>query len=300
MHAWSHHRFTFPLPPGHRYPLHKYGRLAERVLADGTVAPADLHEPDAVAWEDVLRVHDAEWIDRLRRGDLSTRERRAIGLPWSRELLERSRRGTQGTVEAARAALRDGTAMMLGAGTHHAFRASARGYCLVNDLAVATDVLRRDGRARRVMVVDCDVHQGDGTADHLRDDPEAFALSIHGGRNYPFQRTPGDLDVALPDGTGDEDYLVALELALGQALDRFVPELVIYVAGADPWVDDRLGRLALSKAGLRARDELVVGMLLEERGIPVAGTLAGGYPKDLEDGVDINAATVAVMAAARG
>lgn len=298
MRVWSHADHPFPLPVGHRYPLAKYARLRDRVVRDGLVRAADTPAP--IAWEALLRVHDATFVARMRSGALDRREQRVLGLPWSAELVERARRGTRGTLRAARDALDgQGIGVMLGGGTHHAGRASARGYCLFNDLAVATTELRREGRLRRVLVVDCDVHQGDGTAELLTPDPDAFTLSVQCERNYPFTRIPSDLDVELPAGTGDDLYLSALQQALAIAFAAARPELVLYLAGADPWEGDGLGRLALTKDGLRIRDELVLDAALA-RGVPVAVTLAGGYPPDVEDGVDINAATVAACAARVG
>jgi acetoin utilization deacetylase AcuC-like enzyme len=298
MRLWSHADFAFPLPDGHRYPLRKYPLLRDRVLADGLVRPGDVRVPEPVAWEDLERIHHPDWVARLRTGALDRREQRVLGLPWSPELVERARRGTRGTLEAARDALDgQGVGMVLGGGTHHAGHAAARGFCLFNDLAHVTDAVRREGRAHRVLVVDCDVHQGDGTAELLTPDPDAFTLSVQCERNYPFTRIASDLDVELPAGTGDEGYLEALAAALGEAWARFgTPDLVLYLAGADPWEGDGLGRLALTKAGLAARDALVLDHALDG-GSPVAVALAGGYPPDVRDGVDINAATVAAVAA---
>lgn len=286
--AWSHADFGFPLPDGHTYPLAKYARLRDRVRDDLHLSIA---VPEPIGWDALARVHDAAFLDRMRRGDLDRRESRVLGLPWSPELVERSRRGTRGTLEAARDALRgDGVGIVLGGGTHHAGRASARGYCVFNDLAVVTRELRRTGEARRVLVVDCDVHQGDGTAELLASDPDAYTLSVQCERNYPFTRIPSDLDVELPRGTGDDLYLGALDQALGRALTEFpTPDLVLYLAGADPWEHDRLGRLSLTFDGLRQRDELV---LAKTAGTPLVVTLAGGYPPDIDDGVAINLTTI--------
>jgi acetoin utilization deacetylase AcuC-like enzyme len=295
MRVWSHSRFVFPLPQRARYPLPKYALLRERVVADGVVAPADVAEPAAIPWVAIQRVHEEAFVGRMRSGSLSVREQRVLGLPWSDQLVARTLHGIQGTLEAARDALRTGVGVMLGGGTHHAGRSSARGYCMFNDLAIVTAQLRRDGVLRRVLVVDCDVHQGDGTAELLGSDPEGFTLSIQCERNYPFTRIPSDLDVELPAGTGDDDYLAALDAALEEALDRAAPELVLYVAGADPWEGDALGRLALSKTGLRMRDDLVL-QRARERGLPVVVTLAGGYAPDILDTVDIHAATIAAAA----
>jgi acetoin utilization deacetylase AcuC-like enzyme len=234
-------------------------------------------------------------VARVRSGELSVREQRGLGLPWSPELVERGRRAIAGSVLAARDALERGLAMNLGGGTHHAGHDFARGYCLFNDVAVALAALRRARLARRALVIDCDVHQGDGTAQILGPDPDAFALSLHGARNYPFQRIPSDLDVDLPTGTGDDAYLEALEDALGIAAARLpAPDVAFYLAGADPWEGDRLGRLSLTKAGLLARDELVLDTMVAA-GVPVCVVLAGGYADDVRDTVDINAATAAAV-----
>jgi acetoin utilization deacetylase AcuC-like enzyme len=293
---WTHDRWRFPLPERHRFPIAKYGLLRQRILEAGIATPEEIHEPDPVPWGLLERVHDEELLRRIRLGRLSVREQRGLGLPWSPELVERGRRAVAGTLAAAYHALDRGVAMNLGGGTHHAGRAFARGYCLFNDVVCALAQLRAEGLAERALVVDCDVHQGDGTADLLGDDPAAFTLSLHGARNYPFQRIPSDLDVDLPSGTGDAAYLAALDRALDEALERFEPGLAFYLAGADPWEGDRLGRLALTKAGLRARDELVLDRL-RTAGADVCVVLAGGYADDVRDTVDINAATAAAVAA---
>ena len=255
----------------------------------------EVREADPVPWEDLAAVHDCALLERIRIGTMTTRELRGLGLPWSPQLVERGRRSVGGTIAAAREAVRHGVGMNLGGGTHHAGRAFARGYCLFNDVVVTLRALRLDGLAERALVVDCDVHQGDGTADLLAGDAQAFTLSLHGARNYPFERIPSDLDVDLASGTGDERYLGALAEALDFALPRAEADFAFYLAGADPWEGDRLGRLALTKAGLRARDELVLDRLLAT-GARVCVVLAGGYAEDVRDTVDINAATAAAVA----
>jgi acetoin utilization deacetylase AcuC-like enzyme len=295
--VWSHSHLTFPLGAKRRYPLGKYALLRERVVADGTVAAVGgVVEPAALSWRAVEAVHDPHFAVRMRRGALTVREERVLGLPWSAELITRTLHGIAGTLGAAQDALEHGVGAMLGGGTHHAGRSTARGFCVFNDLAIATAELRRAGAVRRVLVVDGDVHQGDGTAELLGPDADAFTLSLQCARNYPFRRIPSDLDVELPAGTGDDDYLAALDGALDEALARFPdPDLVFYVAGADPWEGDALGRLSLTKAGLRARDELVLARCAQA-GLPVAVTLAGGYAPDVTDTVDIHAATIAAAA----
>src|SRR3954471_22260585 len=228
---WTHDRFGFPLPAGHRFPLPKYRLLREAVEAEGF----EVHEAGAASWASLTLAHDPTWLGRVRRGELTDREQRALGLPWSHELVERSRHSVQGTIEAMRDALAHGAGMNLGGGTHHAGYAAGRGFCLLNDVAVAIRVLE-PGRA---LVVDCDVHQGDGTAELFAEDPNVFTLSLHGGANYPFRRARSDLDVDLPTGTGDDAYLEALEDALARAVPAAAPDLVFFLAGADPWEGDR-------------------------------------------------------------
>jgi acetoin utilization deacetylase AcuC-like enzyme len=291
MRVWTHDRHRFPLPPGHRFPLSKYSLLRERVAAAGH----EVLEAEAVPWEWLEEVHDGALLERIRGGTLTTREQRGLGLPWSLELVERGRRSVGGTIAAARLAVERGVGMNLGGGTHHAGYAFARGYCLFNDVAVALERLRTDGLAQRAIVVDCDVHQGDGTADLLGPDPDAFTLSLHGARNYPFQRIPSDLDVDIAGGTTDERYLRILDEALDVALPRANADVAFYLAGADTWEGDRLGRLALTKQGLAARDELVLDRL-RQAGATVCVVLAGGYAENVDDTVDINAATVAAVA----
>lgn len=288
---WAHDQHLFPLPEGHKFPLGKYGLLRERLISEGIARPDEIRASPAADWALLARVHQAAYLERVRDGGLSDREQRVLGLPWSPELVERGRRSTQGTVEAARDAVATGYGMNLGGGTHHAGRAAGRGFCLFNDVAIAIAQLREERPALgRVAIVDCDVHQGDGTADLLQPDPSVFTLSVHGGANYPFRRATSDLDIDLPTGTGDDDYLAALDGALATVETWAAPELVFFLAGADPWEGDRLGRLSLTKPGLAARDELVLDRA-ERWGAVACVVLAGGYAPDLADTVDINLAT---------
>ena len=289
--VWAHDRWRIPLPAGHRFPIDKYRLLRERVQDSVTVL-----ESEPVSWAQLAAVHEAPLLERIRLGQLSVREERGLGLPWSEVLVERGRRSVGGTLAAARRALERGIGMNLGGGTHHAGRDFARGYCLFNDVAVTLAQLRSEGLARRALVVDCDVHQGDGTAQLLGPDPEAFTLSLHGARNYPFERIPSDLDVDLASGTGDDEYLRVLDESLDTAIGAVEADIAFFLAGADPWEGDRLGRLSLTKDGLRTRDELVLDRLLQT-GAAVVVVLAGGYAPDVVDTVDINAATVAAVAA---
>jgi acetoin utilization deacetylase AcuC-like enzyme len=293
MRAFAHDLYTYPLPHGHRFPLGKYRMVREAAeQLDGV----EVENATAATWEQLRRTHTGDWVDRVRDGLLERREELALGLPWSPQLVERSRRATGATIGAARAALEDGVAMNLGGGTHHAFAHAGRGFCVFNDVVTAVRDLRATGRARRVLVVDVDVHQGDGTHALFAADPDAFTLSVNGFRNYPFRRVAGDLDVDLPDDTGDDRYLAELARVLPQAVRRARPEICFVLAGADPYEGDRLGRLALTKPGLRDRDVLVRDTLTEA-GVPMCVTLAGGYAEDIRDTVEINLGTVKVFSA---
>jgi acetoin utilization deacetylase AcuC-like enzyme len=282
--AFAHDVYAPALPPGHRFPIEKYRLVREAVeLLDGV----EVQVSRAARDDELERVHTPAYVLRVCAGDLSRREQLALGLPWSERLVERSYRSVGATLQAAEAALADGVGANLGGGTHHAFADSGRGFCVFNDVVVAI----RAQRVRRVLVVDLDVHQGDGTHALLMDDPDAFTFSVNGFRNYPFRRVPGDLELDLPDGTGDDRYLEALARLLPQAVARARPELCFYLGGADPYEGDRLGRLALTKAGLAARDALVRDTLARA-GVPVCVTLAGGYAERIEDTVAINVETV--------
>jgi acetoin utilization deacetylase AcuC-like enzyme len=287
--AFAHDAVDYPLPPGHRFPLRKY-----RLVREGAerLPGVDVVPARAATREELRRTHTEDWIGRVERGELTRRETLALGLPWSPELVERARRSTGATVQAAAAALEDGTALNLGGGTHHAFADSGRGFCVFNDVVTALRALRADGRPDlRVLVVDLDVHQGDGTHSLLADDPSAFTASVNGGANYPFRRVPGDLEVDLPDGTGDERYLDELDRLLAASLDAARPDLCFVLAGADPFAGDRLGRLALTKPGLVERDRRTRDTL-RAAGVPACVTLAGGYADPIEHTVDINLETV--------
>lgn len=289
----AHDRFDYPLPAGHRFPLGRYRMLREELADD----PALRIEEARAATDAELRLaHTGEYVARAVGGRLSDREERGLGLPWSPALVERARRSVGATVDASRAALTDGLAVNLGGGTHHAAPAAGRGYCLFNDVVVALRDLHGRGRIRRALVVDLDVHQGDGTHACLAADDWAVTMSVNGGRNYPFKRVPGDVERDLPDRCGDGPYLDAVAGLLPVALERARPDLCVYLAGADPYAGDRLGRLAVSATGLGERDRLVRDALAAA-GVPVCVTLAGGYAEPIEDTVAINAATIRLFSA---
>jgi acetoin utilization deacetylase AcuC-like enzyme len=285
--------FVLPLPAGHRFPMSKYALLRERVLASEFGSGCLV--PEAARGEEITTAHCPAYLQRLATGTLSAAEQRAIGFPWSPQMVERSRRTSGATIAAARAALEDGTAANLAGGTHHAFRERGEGFCIFNDSAIAARVLQAEGRVRRVLVIDCDVHQGNGTAAIFRDDPSVFTFSIHAANNFPFRKEAGDLDIELADGTGDRDYLAALDRGLDEAIGRAGADLAIYLAGADPYHDDRLGRLALTKQGLLSRDRMVLEAC-RRAGVPVAVTMAGGYARDIADTVEIQFNTVETAA----
>jgi acetoin utilization deacetylase AcuC-like enzyme len=287
--------FPLPLPPGHRFPIQKYVLLKEAVMAAGLVVPGDMVVPEPASDEQILRAHDESYLRRVKEGELTPSEVRRIGLPWSPELVARARCSVGGTIAACRAALRDGVAVSLAGGTHHAFRDHGQGYCVLNDSVIAARAMQAEGGARRAVVVDCDVHQGNGTAAILAGDPTIFTFSIHGARNFPFHKEPSDLDIELEDGTGDDAYLEALRVGLRRALALADADLAIYLAGADPYFGDQLGRLALSKEGLAQRDRLVFERC-RGAGLPVAAIMSGGYGRRIEDTVEIHLGTVRVAA----
>ncbi|MBK8020166.1 MAG: histone deacetylase [Chloroflexi bacterium] len=296
MRAYYSDTFVLPLPPEHRFPMAKYRLLRECVLAEGIIRPECLFLPEAATDEQILRAHDADYLYRVQNGLLEPLEIRRIGFPWSPEMVERSRRSSGATIAACRAALEDGVAANLAGGTHHAFRDAGAGYCVFNDSAIAARAMQAEGRARRIVILDCDVHQGDGTASILRGDSSIFTFSVHGARNFPFHKEVSDLDVELPDGTTDDDYLMAVEEGARRAIAVAGADLALYLAGADPFERDRFGRMKVSMAGLAERDRIVFG-LCREAGLPVAVSMAGGYAPDVDDIVAIHTQTVRIAAA---
>jgi acetoin utilization deacetylase AcuC-like enzyme len=280
--------FVLPLPDGHRFPMEKYAELRRRVALDPATPAGALTVPAAATDAELRRVHTPDWVARVADGSLSREAIRKIGFPWSPGLVERSRRSVGGTIGAARAATSgDGVSVNLAGGTHHAFSDRGEGFCVFNDVAVAIRALQAEGRIHTALVADLDVHQGNGTAAIFRDDPGVFTLSVHGAGNYPFRKEASDLDVELPDGTGDEAYLGAAGDALRTAMERSRPDLLFFLAGADPHEHDRLGRLALTFEGLKARDELVLGTAARA-GTPVAVVMSGGYGTRLADTVTVH------------
>lgn len=291
--------FVLPLPAGHRFPMEKYSRLRQALLASGEFAAEDFNLPHAATDEELARAHDTDYIRQVSDGQLSEQAQKAIGFPWSAGMVERSRRSAGATIGACRTALSEGVSANLAGGTHHAFRDRGEGFCVFNDAAVAARAMQAEGRAERVLIVDCDVHQGNGTASILAGDDSIFTFSIHGARNFPFAKERSDLDIELPDGCTDAAYLLRLDEGLDTAFDLARPDLVIYLAGADPYIDDRLGRLALSIEGLAERDRRVFSRCRAQRA-PVAIAMAGGYARNIDDTVAIHANTIVAAKALDG
>jgi acetoin utilization deacetylase AcuC-like enzyme len=285
--------FTFPLPEGHRFPNPKYTLLRQRVLESGMFKPSELHIAEPAGMEQLLLVHTPEYVQKVLTGTLSNKEIRRIGLPWSPGLVERSKRFVGGTIAACRDAWENGIAANLAGGTHHAFADHGEGYCVFNDCAVATRQMQREGLVRRVIFIDLDVHQGNGSASLFAGDESVFTFSIHGEKNFPFHKEKSSLDIPLPDHVGDKSYLDAVESGTREALERSHPDLAIYLAGSDPFEGDRLGRLKISKEGLATRDRIVFS-LCRQALIPVAVVMAGGYARNIQDSVDIHFQTLII------
>ena len=283
-------RYYADIGEGHVFPIRKFELVLERLLHEETLAPREIVEPQPAPVEDVLLVHTEDYVTRLRAGALTARELRRLGLPWSKALVRRSFLAAGGTLAAARFALADGIGSNLAGGTHHAFPDHGEGFCVLNDVAIAIRALRRDRLIRRAAVVDLDVHQGNGTASIFDGDTSVFTLSMHGAKNYPLFKPRSSLDVELADDVGDAEYLDTLARNLPRAFAHR-PDIVFYLGGADPYAGDKLGRLALTIEGLRARDEFVLNEC-RSRGTPVATVMSGGYAADIRDTVEIHCNTI--------
>ncbi len=285
--------FELPLPEGHRFPMAKYRLLRDRIVSDSFFEGDVLLVPPAATFEQLTLAHDIDYVERVMAGKLSAAEIKRIGFPWSPAMVERSQRSSGATLAAARFAMEDGISVNMAGGTHHAMRDAGEGFCVFNDAAVAILTLLSEAKIRRAVVIDCDVHQGNGTAQIFAERDEVFTFSIHGEKNFPIRKSPSDLDIDLPDGTQDETYLQVLGDALVQVLSHGAFDLAIYLAGADPFEGDRLGRLKLTKNGLAARDALVLSELMTRK-IPVVVAMAGGYALSVGDIVDIHAQTIRI------
>jgi len=275
-----HPAYSAELPPGHRFPMHKYARLAQVLVDEGLIGPEGFHTPEPASFALLAAVHDADYVRQVLDAAVPPGVERVIGMPVTRGVSDRAQTAIGGTLLAARLALRHGLACNTAGGSHHAGPRGGAGFCVFNDIGVAARALIDTGEIRQALVVDLDVHQGDGTAFIFAQEPCVFTFSMHGEKNYPVRRGPSDLDIDLPDGTGDEAYLAELRAILPVLLQRVAPDLVFYIAGVDPHESDRLGRLNLSDEGLAARDAYVLETCLPVA--PVVGVIGGGYDSDID------------------
>lgn len=277
--------FNHPLPGGHRFPMEKYELIPQQLLHEGTITQENLFEPEDMGWNVIALTHDHSYIDRLRQGKMSPKEMRGIGFPWSPELVERERFIMYGTVQAALSALDTGIGFNIAGGTHHAFADSGDGFCMFNDLAVTANYLLTEKRAKSILIVDLDVHQGDGTAALFQNNYKVFTFSMHGQNNYPLHKQESDLDISLEDGTGDEKYLANLRAYLPRLIDLYKPGFILYQSGVDVLATDKLGRMNLSLEGCKQRDYEVL-KTAKEHGIPLTAAMGGGYSEDIRDIVE--------------
>lgn len=276
-----HPDYVTLLPEGHRFPMAKFGKVYESLIRDGIATLDQFHMPERATVAELNLVHEATYIDAYCHGTLDARAMRRIGLPWSAELVNRTCTAVGGTILTAQLALAHGLACNTAGGTHHAYADFGSGFCIFNDIAVAARVLQQQGLARQILIIDLDVHQGDGTAAIFQNDPSVFTFSVHCGANFPFRKQSSDCDLPLAIGTGDDDYMAALSATLPGLLEHIKPDFVFYDAGVDPHKEDALGKLALSDSGLQRRDHYVLA-LCAELAIPTAGVIGGGYQKDLD------------------
>ena len=276
-----HPDYVTPLPDGHRFPMPKFGKVYESLVRDGIATLDQFHIPERATVDELRLVHGSAYIDSYLHGTIDARAMRRIGFPWSPALVTRTCTAVGGTILTAQLALAAGLACNTAGGTHHAYADFGSGFCIFNDIAVAARVVQQQGLARQILVIDLDVHQGDGTAAIFRNDPTVFTFSIHCGANFPFRKQPSDLDLSLPVGTNDAEYLAALTAVLPGLLTQVQPDLVFYDAGVDPHVEDALGKLALTDQGLQQRDQYVLETCVAAA-IPIATVIGGGYQQDIE------------------
>ncbi len=286
-------RYYADIGDGHVFPIRKFELVRDRLLTEGTLNPTELVEPAPAALEDVLLVHTEDYVSRLCNGTLTPKEIRRLGLPWSESLVRRSFYATGGTLAATKVALAEGYSSNLAGGTHHSFAERGEGFCVLNDVAIAIRAMRARKGLRRAAIVDCDVHQGNGTATIFAGDEDTYTFSIHGANNYPLFKAQSTLDVELPDGTSDNDYLETLATHLPLVFAH-EPEIIFYLAGADPYVGDKLGRLAVSIDGLCERDAYVLRECYE-REVPIVTMMSGGYGKDINDTIEIHCNTIRMV-----
>jgi acetoin utilization deacetylase AcuC-like enzyme len=275
---------------GHVFPIRKFELVKDVLLNEGTIKPHEIIAPEPAEIEDLHLVHTEDYISRLVGGNLTAKEVRKLGLPWSESLVRRSFHAISGTINAAKCALEDGVSSNLAGGTHHAFPDRGEGFCVLNDVAVSIKMLQKHSLAKKFLIVDCDVHQGNGTAFIFKNDESVFTFSMHGAKNYPLHKENSSLDIELPDRTGDDEFLETLNEALPRIFTHN-PDIIFYLGGADPFEKDKLGRLSLTIAGLRKRDEIVLEFA-KEKGVPIVTTMSGGYAENIEDTVEIHANTI--------
>lgn len=282
--------YAHPLPEGHRFPMLKYELIPEQLMYEGSIQSSHLFVPSICSTEDILLTHEATYYQRLIHQQLSQSEQRVIGFPQSPELIQRELMITQGTMDCALFALENGCAMNVAGGTHHAFADRGEGFCLLNDMAVAANGLLERKLVKKVLIIDLDVHQGNGTAKIMENVPEVFTFSVHGKNNYPFRKEQSDLDIGLADGTTGKEYLAMLDSVLPDLLDRVEPDFVFYLAGVDVLATDKLGKFKLSLAECKQRDKFVLDLVHKNR-IPVAIALGGGYSPEIKDIVEAHCNT---------
>ncbi|HAH35547.1 MAG TPA: histone deacetylase [Algoriphagus sp.] len=285
--AWSS-EYAHPLPPGHRFPMEKYELLPQQLMYEGTVSERNFFAPDAIDESLIVQVHDAQYWEKLKNLALSRSEERATGFPLSKELVNRETIIAGGSVRAALFALEYGISLNIAGGTHHAFTDRGEGFCLLNDIALASRYLQNEGLAKNILVIDLDVHQGNGTAQIFKDDPSVFTFSMHGAKNYPHRKEKSDMDIELPDGTGDEEYLTQLDLALENILKKFHPDFIMYQCGVDVLETDKLGRLGMSIEGVKMRDKKVLN-LAKELKLPIMCSMGGGYSEKISHIIEAHA-----------
>jgi len=294
MKAFYSDNLLVPLPDGHRFPMPKYALLHDR-LRKANILGLELCASSPSDEAHILTVHSIDYYQKVVQGRLTEKEMRRIGFPWSPDLVIRSLHSVGGTIDACRAAVQEGISVNLAGGTHHAYPDHGEGYCVFNDVAIASLTMLNESLVGKVLILDCDVHQGNGTAVIFSNDPRVFTFSVHGQKNFPFHKEISDLDIALPDGSGDEAFLEAIRIGIPESVKLAQADLVIYIAGADPFVEDRLGRLSMTKAGLAERDMWVLEFC-REHDLPVAIVMGGGYACRIEDVVDIHMQTIRIAA----
>ena len=282
--------YAHPLPPGHRFPMLKYELIPAQLLHEGVISAENIFSPKPISEEKILWTHDAEYWKQLRDLTLPAKEQRRIGFPLSAQLVEREIRIAQGTIDGCHFAFENGIAFNVAGGTHHAGSNWGEGFCMLNDQAIAANYLLKEALAKSVLIVDLDVHQGNGTAEIFQHQPKVFTFSMHGANNFPYRKERSDLDIPLPDGIGDGTYFMLLKEALPKLIEEVKPDFIFYLAGVDVLSTDKLGKLALSKEGCKARDEFVL-QLCQANKIPVQVSMGGGYSADIKDIVDAHCNT---------